>query len=240
MPNFHQDFVSFVKRCADGDDTWRFVFCDALAYVGLFLAIRGGDWQLRMACMKLMAPVFTAFNHATYQKLISNHIADVQSMPPEILTMFQQGGFVVSIKGRAWHSVGIDEAHEMLINKDCKTSIIRPSEDYINRLATYIPYRTKSLENLRQQIFPENTDKVKPVVSQFSCDSNDHKFQQNVNVQLNLINSTSLFSSEPSGIGKSFHKKGSYLTAEARSTKLQRNWRKGLFSTNLIFHPKAA
>ena len=31
-----------------------------MAYVGLYLGIRSGDWQLRIACMKMMAPIFTA------------------------------------------------------------------------------------------------------------------------------------------------------------------------------------
>ena len=30
------------------------------------------------------------------------------------------GGFAVSIRGRAGHAIGIDEAHEVCINKDCK------------------------------------------------------------------------------------------------------------------------
>ena len=124
-----------------------------MAYVGLFLAIRSGDWDLRMACMKKMAPMFTAFNHQIYQKLIARHTADVLCMPPQVHTMFQHGGFVVSISGRAWHSVGIDEAHEMLINRSCKTSIVRPNPDYINRIAKHIPYRMKALENLKLQLF---------------------------------------------------------------------------------------
>ena len=83
-----------------------------MAYVGLFLAIRSGDWQLRVASMKLMAPIFIAFDHQTYQKLIAQHIADILCMPPSILSMFQQGGFVISIGGRALHSVGIDESRD--------------------------------------------------------------------------------------------------------------------------------
>ena len=31
-------------------------------------------------------------------------------MPTTILAMYQQGAFVVSIKGRPWHSVAIDES----------------------------------------------------------------------------------------------------------------------------------
>ena len=94
------DFKSFIQNRARTDDTWKFwiqfVFQDAMAYIGLFLAIRSGDWQLRMASMKLMAPTFTAFDHPTYQKLISQHLADLLSMPAPIITMFEQGAFVVS------------------------------------------------------------------------------------------------------------------------------------------------
>ena len=52
------------------------------------------------------------------------------------------GAFVVRTTERDWHSVGVDVAHEMLINKSCKTSVIHPSRDYIGRIANYLPYRT--------------------------------------------------------------------------------------------------
>ena len=57
------------QKLAVADETWKFwiqfVFQDVAAYIGLFLAIRSGDWSLRTACIKQMAPVFTAFDHAT-------------------------------------------------------------------------------------------------------------------------------------------------------------------------------
>ncbi len=100
------------------DPTWKFwvqfVTCDALAYVGLYLAIRGGEWDLRMACIKLMAPVFAAFDHQTYKKLIAKHISDVLSLPTSIHNFLKQGGFVVNLTGRLWSAVGVDEAHEMM------------------------------------------------------------------------------------------------------------------------------
>ena len=39
-----------------------------------------------------------------------------------ILPMLVQGTFVLNISGKEWHSIAIDEAHEMLLNKQCKMS----------------------------------------------------------------------------------------------------------------------
>lgn len=103
LENRRDGFLSFLTVQAERDKTWefwsQFVFVDAMAYVALFLAIRSGDWHLRVASMKLMAPVFTAFGHPIYQRLISQHLSDLVSMPPSILALFQQGSFVVSIRG---------------------------------------------------------------------------------------------------------------------------------------------
>ena len=58
-----ENFRAFIQKMARTDDTWRFwvqfVFEDAMAYISL-LAIRSGDWDLRVASMKSMAAVFTA------------------------------------------------------------------------------------------------------------------------------------------------------------------------------------
>ena len=76
--HFFTEFKCFIQERARNDDTWRFwvqfVFQDALACIALYLSMRGGDWELRMASMKLMAPVFTAFDHQIYLKLISIHL----------------------------------------------------------------------------------------------------------------------------------------------------------------------
>ena len=156
---YHSNFQSFVDKMASKDINWKFwkqfVFEDMLAYICLYLAIRSGYWELRLASIKLMAPIFTAFDHQNYRKLIAQHLADLHTFQDEVLSTFQEGGFVASLSGRPWHSVALDEAHEMKINKECKTSIVHPSRDYIHRVASYIPYRAKCLENLREQLFPE-------------------------------------------------------------------------------------
>ena len=60
------------------------MYRDALVYVGLYLAIRGGNWDLCMACLKVMAPMFSAFDHFTYKKVIAQHIADVHTLPSAV------------------------------------------------------------------------------------------------------------------------------------------------------------
>lgn len=92
-------FKAFIQQQACTDSTWRFwtqfVFPDAAAYVGLFLSVRSGDWHLRVACVKQMVAVFTAFDHSNYLKLISRHLADMLTISESIVTMFEQGAFVV-------------------------------------------------------------------------------------------------------------------------------------------------
>ena len=176
----------------------QFVFKDALAYVALYLTIRSGDWDLKMASIKLMAPIFSAYDHSTYSKLIARHISDVLSLPTSILNSFKEGCFVVSFTGKAWHSIGVDEAHEMGINKDCKTCIVRPTKDYINRIANYIPHRSKCLKNLQRQTFQEdeeNNDKSTPK-SYTSKISSDKKSNSNIQAQISSLKSSGLLSLE--------------------------------------------
>lgn len=51
------------KHC---DKTWKFwgdfVFKNCYAYVALFMSIQGSNWDLRVASLKYMLPLFAAFN----------------------------------------------------------------------------------------------------------------------------------------------------------------------------------
>ena len=199
-------FKAFIQQLARTDSTWmfwiQFVFQDAAAYVGLFLSIRSGDWHLRTGSVKQMAAVFTAFDHPNYLRLISKHLADMLTMLQSVTTMFQQGAFVVSVKGRPWHSVAIDEAHEMLINKSCKMSIVRPSPDHINRIVKYLPFRTKALDNFRDLLFPEEEEKklIEPA-SPLSHKPEDNKREQNIHCQIEAINKSGMLDNVSSNRG---------------------------------------
>ena len=66
-------YIQFLKHISSRDGTWclwsQFILKDGLAYVGFYLAIRSGDWDLRMTCLKKMATHFTAFDHLKFKRL---------------------------------------------------------------------------------------------------------------------------------------------------------------------------
>lgn len=92
----------------------------------------------------MMAPVFSAFDHLTYQSLICKYLADTLCTPTR--PWFTQNG--VSISDHLWLSVGINEAHE--IEDLPKKSVVHPAKDYLCRITYYIPYCAKCIDNLKQ------------------------------------------------------------------------------------------
>ena len=154
---FQDQFTKLTERETEHHETYKFwlqfVFKDCFSYVALYLVIRSRKWDLRMAAIKQMAALFTAFDRPNYQKLIPQHIVDMLTIPKEVLSNLQQGGFTVSILRRPCHSIAIDEAHEMCINWECKEFVTRPSADYINCTALFLPIRAKAMKNAEKELF---------------------------------------------------------------------------------------
>ena len=105
------------------------------------------QWNLRLGSLKIMAPIFHAFDSSNYIHIIPNNIAEMLCLPPSLLDHFKNGGFVASIKGNTWSSVALDEGHEMCINKDVKAAISKLSDDCIFKIVQYLLYRAKSLKH---------------------------------------------------------------------------------------------
>ena len=181
-------FLTYIEEHAVLDDTWRFwarfVLEDCLAYVNLFIAIRQKNWHLRIAAIKLMAPLFAAFDRTCYERLIPAHLADIQTYPKDIIHSFENGGFAVSINGNPGHSVALDEAHEMCVNKDLKMAITQPMQAYLQKMSMYLRYRVAQHKNLMDKLFSQNReDNTKP--SFYEKESQVNK-KCSFNVQSNL------------------------------------------------------
>lgn len=73
-------FSDYVLSKADKDPNWKFwdqfVRTNCFAYIALFSAVRSANWDLRLAGLKTMAPIFSAFDRPTYRKVMPQHLAD--------------------------------------------------------------------------------------------------------------------------------------------------------------------
>ena len=92
----------------------------------LHLAIRCHHWELRNSALKLMAPLFMAYDRTTYQRLIPYNLADLQKFP----TIQLKSAFAASINGGKGHAIALDETHEMCITKDLKWHFIQLKHIY--------------------------------------------------------------------------------------------------------------
>ena len=129
-----------------------------------------------------MSPLFCAFDHPVYKKLIPQYLADCLPFPQSIIDNLQDCGFVISIKGSPWY---MNEGHEMMINKDCKMGIVRPSEEAMARMTLYFPYCAKLMQCVKV-LLNKDDDKVK------SSFSRAMKSIDNVNAMLQSIRSSNL------------------------------------------------
>ena len=192
--NKYADFHKFIQARSK-DDKWKlwtnFVFRDGLAYVALYIAIRGGNWQLRMASIKCMAPIFTAFDRNLYSKLIPYHLASLQQFPKDLLNALETGAFTVSLTGKQWKSVAIDEAHEMCVNRDLKEAIVCPTEKYLQKTTLFFNYRIKSYKNVMKQIFLEHDEEHKVFIVDTSRQS--VKEEGNIAKMIDLITTADFF-----------------------------------------------
>ena len=62
------------------------------------------------------------------------------------------------------HAVGLDEAHEMKINKDAKFFVVRLSKELIEKILNFMPFCSKCINNLKHHLaMDEKPPKTLPV-----------------------------------------------------------------------------
>ena len=71
-------------------------------------------------------------------------------------------------------------------------SITKPSPDYINRIASYLTYRTKTLQHVTEQVVQEKHKHSDETKSVFSTKDRDMKSERNIRAQLTAIAGSAL------------------------------------------------
>ena len=94
--------MNFTKNGAANDDQFALfqtAIDDFSAYVAMYIAIRTGDWTLRLAAIKMMVCRFVRLGAMLYKWLSTRHLADLASTyPEEILKQMKCGGWVSALK----------------------------------------------------------------------------------------------------------------------------------------------
>ena len=160
---FINEFDTFCNDMSQKCETFKFwhqfLREDCFAYISLHIAMRKGDWNLRLVALKKMAPLFQAFDRHNYSSLIPAHLKMIGGMPDYIREHFEQGSFVSSISGNNFSSVGFDEGHEMLINKDTKMALSHSMPKDMNKVAGTVQQQALLIQNLEEQLGIENENK---------------------------------------------------------------------------------
>ena len=174
---------------------YEYLTTNCLVYMALFVALINGDWVLRIAAIKSMAALFCAFDRPTYQRLIPQHLADLLCFPQIVLEHLQKGAFTVHLTDGNGHAVGLDEAHEMCINKDSKFAVVRPSPDIMEKIANFMPFRSKCLSTLKKQLGMEKqlSNSTIPTTT-----SRDRTADTNIQVMLDMMDECDIISTASS------------------------------------------
>ena len=91
------------------------------SYIGYYFAIRSGNWLLRNSCLRALLPLIFAYDHNKYEELCCTALMDALTLPSDLNEKFLSGEWTVSVKGRPYHNLALDEAHESVINLRLKT-----------------------------------------------------------------------------------------------------------------------
>ena len=190
------EFMEFLSVMSI-DDNWKFwtsfIMQDLASYMAVFIGIRTRNWDLRVAGIKEMAPLFLVFDRPTYRQLIPDHLTQVLTLPTQISEQFKAGAFSGSITTLNVHCEALDELHEMKINKEAKRMVVRPTEDNVSRISSSLPFRAKMMENFISQVFPERTKLTSKHGITIKVSTTLSKVEENVLAMQQLIDNKGAF-----------------------------------------------
>jgi hypothetical protein len=84
LSGIETEFKNFRLKMRDRSETFKFwddfLHKECSYYVGLWLANRNSNWDLRLYCLKKMLPLFSVADRFNYAKILP-HPADLETMP---------------------------------------------------------------------------------------------------------------------------------------------------------------
>lgn len=122
-----EKFKEFIlKRCQESQTFryWNNVLILIDLMHDLIRADRMGDWELHLATIKKLLPVFHAMDRTNYSRWCSVYLEDMlslQEQAPEVYRQFMKGRFTVKKSPVPFTSVASDQALEQTINRAFKS-----------------------------------------------------------------------------------------------------------------------
>ena len=98
---------------------------DFHAYYAMVIAIRTGNWSLRIASLKMITTRFVQSGAHTYKWLLLWDLANVHGYPDSILKNLELGAWVSTLQDRQGVSLARDEFHERTASKDIQLVMVK-------------------------------------------------------------------------------------------------------------------
>ena len=194
LPQFYETFTAFMENATKLQDTikfwYSFLFEDCFPYLSLFIAIRYRNWDMRTGSVKNLAAMYRAFDRPK-NSFPSTYMTYVAKLPDCILSKLREGGFAMRLSSTDWHGVALDECHEMEINKDAKLAVVRPTPDKMQFTSHYLPFRSKIIKNLKEQLFPER--QKHKTIQCYTATTRDKAVQVNARIMVDFLKSHAEF-----------------------------------------------
>ena len=163
------DGVSSATNSNDTSRFWARMIPVLNTYVGYYISIRSGNRVLRNSCLRALLPLIFAYNHNQYEELCTTAIMDTLTLSDDVLKQFISGGWTVSVKGRPFHNLALDEAHESVINLRLKTITSRPSYFRTVELSNFMAYLDKVVRGLEEILYIHKQNEHTPQRRRFVC-----------------------------------------------------------------------
>lgn len=145
--------VTFESNNDQSSRFWASMMSFLTAYVGYYFSVRSGNWLLRNSCLRALLPLIFAYNHNKYEELCCMAIMDTLTLPNALIHKFLDGEWTVSVKGRPYHNLALDEAHESVINLRLKTITARPSHFRTVELSNFMSYLDKVVRGFESLVY---------------------------------------------------------------------------------------